>query len=181
MEIWKPVFKYENLYEISNFANVRRVGRAKKLDATKIPAAKQMFENGALLREVAEFLGTSNATASMIKNGKTWKGNAAYRKVKTSVGSDHYLRFAACKNGKYTRVGVHRALWEAFVGPIEGRLEINHKDLNRVNNCLDNLELLTHQQNTQHAIDAYKAKGLLRAVKGTKGFIAGKHSVYDNR
>lgn len=181
MEIWKPVFGYENLYEISNLANVRRIGRAKKLDATKIPAAKQMLASGVFLREVAKFLGTSIATASMIKNGKTWQGDAAHRKVKTPAGSDHYLRFAACKNGKYTRVGVHRALWEAFVGPIEGRLEVNHKDLNRANNCLDNLELLTHQQNVQHAIDAYKAKGLLRAVKGTKGFIAGKHSVYDNR
>lgn len=178
MEIWKPVFGYEGFYEISNFANVRRVGRAKKLDATKIPIAKQMLANGVFLREVAEFLGTSIATASMIKNGKTWQGDAAYRKVKTPAGSDHYLRFAACKNGKYARVSLHRALWEAFVGPIEGRLEINHKDLNRTNNCIDNLELLTHQQNIQHAINAYKSKGLLRAVKGRKGFIAGKHSQY---
>ena len=178
MEIWKPVFGYEGFYEISNFANVRRVGRAKKLDATKIPIAKQMLANGVFLREVAEFLGTSIATASMIKNGKTWQGDAAYRKVKTPAGSDHYLRFAACKNGKYTRVSLHRALWEAFVGPIEGRLEINHKDLNRTNNCIDNLELLTHKQNIQHAINAYKSKGLLRAVKGRKGFTAGKHSQY---
>jgi hypothetical protein len=57
-------------------------------------------------------------------------------------------------------------------------LEINHKDLDRANNRLDNLELTTHQQNVKHAIDAYKDKGLLRAVKGTKGFIAGKHSNY---
>ena len=68
MEIWKPVFGYEGLYEISNFANVRRVGRAKKLDATKIPIAKQMLANGVFLRKVAEFLGTSIATASMIRN-----------------------------------------------------------------------------------------------------------------
>ena len=181
MEIWKPVLGYEGFYEISNLANVRRVGRAKKLDATKIPAAKQMLANGAFLREVAEFLGTSITTANSIKLGKTWAGDAAYRKVKTPVESDHYMRFAACKNGKYTRVGVHRAMWEAFIGPIEGRLEVNHKDLNRTNNCLDNLELLTHQQNVQHAIDAYKRQGLLRAVKGTKGFIAGKHSVYENK
>jgi hypothetical protein len=177
MEIWKPVFGYENLYEISDLANVRRVGRAKKLDAAKIPVAKQMFENGALLREVAEFLGTSNATASMIKNGKTWKGDAAYRKVKTSAGSDHYLRFSACKNGKYTKVGVHRALWEAFVGPIEGRLEINHKDLNRVNNCLDNLELLTHQQNIQHAHNIYRQE----RTHLPKGQRSGPFGRFDNR
>jgi hypothetical protein len=50
--------------------------------------------------------------------------------------------------------------------------------MDRQDNRLENLELVTHQQNIQHAIDAYKSKGLLRAVKGTKGFISGKHSQY---
>ena len=177
MEIWKPVLGYEGLYEISDLANVRRVGRAKKLDATKIPAAKQMLADGAFLREVAEFLDTSIATASMIKSGKTWRGDAAYRKVKTPVGSDHYKRFAACKNGKYTKVGVHRALWEAFVGPIEGRLEVNHKDLNRTNNCLDNLELLTHQQNVQHAHDIYRQE----RIHLPKGQRSGPFGRFNNR
>jgi hypothetical protein len=58
-------------------------------------------------------------------------------------------------------------------------MEINHKNLDRADNRLDNFEVLTHRENIQHAIDAYKAQGLLRAVKGTKGFIAGKHSKYD--
>ena len=71
-------------------------------------------------------------------------------------------------------------MWEAFYGPIPGRFEINHKNLDRADNRLDNLELVTHQQNIQHAIDTYKSQGLLRAVKGTKGFIAGQHSKYDN-
>ena len=87
---------------------------------------------------------------------------------------------ALCKNGTYKRRAVHRMVWEAFNGPIEGRLEINHKDLDRSNNKLENLELVTHQQNLKHAIDVYKSQGLLRAVKGKKGFIAGKHSKYDN-
>jgi hypothetical protein len=177
MEIWKPVFGYEGLYEISNFAHVRRVGRAKKLDATKIPIAKQMLANGVFLRKVAEFLGTSIATASMIKNGKTWQGDAAYRKVKTSASTDHYLRFAACKNGKYTRISVHRALWEAFIGPIEGRLEINHKDLDRTNNKIDNLELLTHQQNIQHAQDIYKQE----RINLPKGQRSGPFGRFENR
>jgi hypothetical protein len=178
MEIWKPVIGLEGLYEISNLANVRRVARGKRLDSEKIPMVKQMFKEGALLREVAEFLGTSIATASMIKNGRTWQGDASFRPVKTKVGSDHYVYFSPCKDGKYSHRPVHRCLWEAFNGPIQGRLEINHKNLDRSDNRLDNLELITHRQNFQHAIDAYKSRGLLRAVKGTKGFIAGKHSTY---
>jgi len=179
METWKPVLDFEDLYEVSNFGNVRRIARGKTLAAAKIPEAKQMFEHGATLKQVAEFLGTSIPTAHSIKLGKTWAGNAAYRpcKIKLLKG---YFQVSLCRNGVYARRAVHRILWEAFNGRIEGRLEINHKDLDRANNRLDNLEIVTHQQNIQHAIDAYKAQGLLRAVRGTKGFVAGKHSKYDN-
>jgi hypothetical protein len=179
METWKPVLDFEDLYEVSDLGNVRRIARGKTLDAAKIPEAKQMFEHGATLKQVAEFLGTSIPTAHSIKMGKTWVGDATYRLVKPQL-LKHYFVASLCKDAKYTRRGVHRMVWEAFNGRIEGRLEINHKDLDRANNRLDNLEVVTHQQNLQHAIDAYKAKGLLRAVKGVKGFIAGKHSRYDN-
>ena len=179
METWKPVLGFENLYEVSDFGNVRRIARSKTIDATKIPEAKQMFEHGATLKQVATFLGTSIPTAHSIKQGKTWAGNADYRLVKSQLLKG-YLIASLCKDGKYIRRGVHRMVWEAFNERIEGRLEINHKDLDRANNRLTNLEVVTHQQNLQHAIDAYKIKGLFRAVKGVKGFIAGKHSEYNN-
>ena len=179
METWNPVLDFEGLYEVSDLGNVRRIARSKTVDAAKIPEAKQMFEHGATLKQVADFLGTSITTAHSIKLGKTWAGDAAYRIVKPQL-LKHYFVASLCKDSKYVRRSVHRMVWEAFNGRIEGRLEINHKDLDRANNRLDNLEVVTHQQNLQHAIDAYKAKGLFRAVKGTKGFIAGKHSVYDN-
>jgi hypothetical protein len=177
METWKPVLDFERLYEVSDLGNVRRIARSKTLDATKIPDAKQMFEHGATLKEVATFLGTSIPTAHSIKQGKTWVGDSAHRPAKVQLLKGYWVA-SLCKDGKYIRRGVHRMMWEAFNGRIEGRLEINHKDLNRGNNRLENLEIVTHQQNIQHAIDAYKDKGLLRAVKGTKGFIVGKHSNY---
>lgn len=178
METWKPVLDFEDLYEVSNFGNVRRIARSKTLDAAKIPEAKQMFEHGATLKQVAIFLGTSIPTAHSIKQGKTWAGDAKYRMLKPRRDTKHYMQIDFVCKGQYTRKRVHRVVWEAFNGPIEGRMEINHKDLDRANNRLDNLEVVTHQQNLQHAIDAYKAKGLLRAVKGVKGFIVGKHSNY---
>lgn len=177
METWKPVLGFENLYEISDFGNVRRIARSKTLDAAKIPEAKKMFEQGATLKQVATFLSTSIPTAHSIKLGKTWAGESAHRAVKNRLIKGYSI-VDLCKNGKYFRRSVHRMMWGAFNGPIKSKLEVNHKDLNSSNNQLTNLELVTHQQNIQHAIDAYKAKELLRAVKGTKGFIAGKHSDY---
>lgn len=179
METWKPVLEFEGLYEVSDHGNVRRVARSKSIDASKVPQAKEMFAAGATLKEVAAFLGVSIPTAHSIKLGKTWAGDAAYRLCKTTMLKG-YAQVALCKNATYSRRAVHRLMWEAFNGPIPGRLEINHKNLDRTDNRLDNLELVTHQQNIQHAIDAYKSQGLLRAVKGVKGFVPGKHSKYVN-
>lgn len=178
MEIWKPICGYEGLYEISNLANVRRVSRGKRFTGDQIEKAKDMFARGAALADVAAFLNTSVTSAFNIKSGRTWRGDSQFRPVKTHIARDHYVRFSPCKNGKYIKITIHRAMWEAFVGPIPKGMEINHKNLDRADNRLDNFELLTHRENIQHAIDAYKAKGLLRAVKGTKGFIGGKHSEY---
>ena len=153
---WRPMYRWEDLYEITSDGNVRRVARGKKLDPDKIPEAKRMLACGATLREVAEFLGTSITTAHMIKTGRTWRGNAGHRPVKTQEGSDFYIRFMACRKGKYTFVSIHRAVWETFVGPIPERMHINHKNLDRADNRLENLEVVTPKQNSQHAADAYR-------------------------
>ena len=180
MEDWKAVLNFEGLYEISNLGNVRRIARGRKFTAEQVKQAKQMLEEKATLKTVAAFLGTSITTVFSIKHGNTWAGDAESRPVKTTVGSDFYIYFTPSKEGKYVHRPVHRCIWEAFNGPIPGRLEVNHKNLDRADNRLENLELVTHQQNIQHAIDLYKSQGLLRAVKGVKGFVVGRHSQYDN-
>ena len=48
---------------------------------------------------------------------------------------------------------VHRLVAEAFLGVQEGMV-VNHKDSDTFNNCLENLEWVTHRGNTQHAIAA---------------------------
>lgn len=48
---------------------------------------------------------------------------------------------------------VHRAVMAAFVGPAPEGTQVNHKDGNKANNTLGNLEYLTPRQNMQHAAD----------------------------
>lgn len=158
MEEWRPIFGFEGLYEVSNFGNVRRVARGKKFTAEQIDAAKQMLAEGKTLDAVAEFLKTSVTTVFSIKHGKTWAGESSHRPVKPMVGTDGYHRIMACKAGKYTRLTIHRAVWQAFNGPIEGRLEVNHKNLDRADNRIENLELLTHRENILHAHRIYNAE-----------------------
>lgn len=52
---------------------------------------------------------------------------------------------------------VHRLVMEAFVGP--SNLQVNHKDFNRTNNHILNLEYCTAKQNNQHSAKAGRRKG----------------------
>lgn len=158
MEEWRPVLGYEATYEVSNHGRVRRTARGKLFTADQVRQAKQMLANGAKLREVAAFLNTSITTAAAIKNGKTWKGDENFRFVNARPDRQQYLIADLCVDGVYAKKRVHRLVWEAFNGPIPGRLEVNHKNLKRDDNRLENLELLTHRENVNHAHALYAEK-----------------------
>lgn len=51
-------------------------------------------------------------------------------------------------NSKNRMFKVHRLVMLAFKG--DSDLEVNHKDRNKQNNCLNNLEYTTHKENCQH-------------------------------
>ena len=174
MEEWKPVLGYEGVYEVSNLGRVRRVARGKLFTADQVKEAKQMLTQGAKLREIAAFLNTSIATASAIKTGKTWAGDEEFRLVNPRFNRQSYMIFAPCVDGVYSNKSVHRAVWEAFNGPIPDRLEVNHKNLKRDDNRLENLELLTHRENVNHAHALYAAE----RTHLPKGKRAGPRSEY---
>lgn len=52
---------------------------------------------------------------------------------------------------RYEARKVHQIIWEAFNGEIPEGYEVDHKDNNRLNNALDNLQLLTHADNVEKA------------------------------
>lgn len=61
-------------------------------------------------------------------------------------------------NSGYLYVGIngknyyiHRLLAEAYIPNPENKREVNHKDLNKLNNSLDNLEWVTSSENVRHA------------------------------
>jgi hypothetical protein len=47
---------------------------------------------------------------------------------------------------------VHRVIAEVFIGPIQPSQEVNHRDGNKQNNRIENLEIVSRQENIDHAV-----------------------------
>lgn len=63
-----------------------------------------------------------------------------------------YKRVSLYKDGKEFRIFVHRIVATSFIENLDNKRCVNHKDLDRINNKLSNLEWCTHKENTHHAI-----------------------------
>jgi hypothetical protein len=53
--------------------------------------------------------------------------------------------------GRVKHFYVHRLVADAFLGPIPDGMEVNHKDGDKDNNCVANLEIVTSEANLRHA------------------------------
>lgn len=83
------------------------------------------------------------------------KGNIRNQKGKLlgTVNSRGYVTIGCKdKNGKLLVFQAHRLVWMAFKGRIPDGLVPNHKDGNKQNNAIRNLELVTHEENSLHAV-----------------------------
>ena len=83
----------------------------------------------------------------IIKNDKTG------RILKQTEKKDGYLLATLSINGKRKLMYVHRLVAIAFVPNPLGKREVNHKDGNKSNNGVPNLEWVTSSENTHHAVN----------------------------
>jgi hypothetical protein len=95
--------------------------------------------------------------------------------LKTRIGTTGYKTVAIYKNKKLKNFQIHQLVAINFLNhnPCGYKLVINHKDFNRQNNHVDNLEIVTVRQNTnrKHLKSSSKYVGV-SLVNKTKKWVA---------
>ncbi len=71
--------------------------------------------------------------------------------LKSNPHTGGYLQVVFHNKGQIKNGVIHRLVLEAFVGPRPEGYEANHKDGNKLNNCVENLEWVSHSENMLHA------------------------------
>lgn len=88
------------------------------------------------------------------KNGdvftsSTYNREGKIRKVKPNINRARGYLYARTSNANYQ---IHRLVASAFIPNPENKEQVNHRDSDRHNNSVDNLEWVTAKENVAHAI-----------------------------
>lgn len=97
--------------------------------------------------------------------------------LKPHTNNNGYLLINLYQMGKMKTVQIHRLVAETFIPNPDNLPVVNHKDENKHNNCVDNLEWCTHKYNSNYgtAIERQRQK-----IIGRKGAMLGRFGKLHN-
>ena len=119
-EIWKAIPGYEGYYEVSNFGNVHSLDRT------------------------IEYIGRNQS--SEYKVIRNFKG----KPIKKQIDAYGYYTVGLNKGKGVKRYKLHQLVAQAFIPNPNNLIQINHKDENKLNNTVDNLEWCTPSYNCNY-------------------------------
>ena len=104
-----------------------------------------------------------------------WKiGRGNQIKAGDSVGTLNeklgYWMFSSTISGKSKMYYCHRIIWELFNGPINVKMQIDHKNINRSDNLILNLRLVTRKRNLRNSHMSSRNKSGVTGVFQNKGY-----------
>lgn len=108
---------------------------------------------------------------SLVRQVRVGHGATRTVRSRTKAQTPHpcgYWAVSIQKDDTAATFLVHRLVAAAFIGPLGAGDEVNHKDGNKRNNRASNLEIVTRQENIDHAVNtgliANKGEGNSQAV-----------------
>lgn len=84
-----------------------------------------------------------------VKSDKT--GRILKPWAQSRLDKDSYLQIGLMREGIRHKFLIHRLVAQAFIENPDGKSQVNHKDLNRLNNLVENLEWVTASENVKHS------------------------------
>ena len=85
---------------------------------------------------------------AVTEDGQVW----SYRSQKFLKPwiANGYYQVTLSKNGEKKKHKIHRLVAIIYIPNPDNLRDVNHKDENKLNNCLDNLEWLSHKDNSNY-------------------------------
>jgi len=94
-------------------------------------------------------------------HGRVYSHNYGGLYLKARLDQDGYLVLVLYNKGKRAYSHIHTLVLKAFLGKRPNKLQCNHKDGNKINNHLSNLEWVTAKKNINHAWQLGLSKAIL--------------------
>lgn len=100
---------------------------------------------------------------------KHYRGGNCFKKgatLKPSKNRKGYYLIVLAKEGISRSKSIHRIVAETFIPNQQNKPQVNHKDGNKTNNSVQNLEWATQEENMTHAFENGLNKGSMLGKKG---------------
>lgn len=81
------------------------------------------------------------------------KGATVGHAIKQSLDRNGYLHVVVSVGCRVSTMWVHRLIAEAFMGPAPSGFQVNHKNGNKLDNSVGNLEYVLPPENIRHAYE----------------------------
>ena len=94
--------------------------------------------------------------------------------LKQTPDADGYLRVGVICEGRSKNFGVHRLVAQAFIPNPENLPCVNHKDYDKTNNCVNNLEWCTVEYNNKYSNNEERRPHSIYENRETDSFCCGR-------